>query len=148
MVYERLLAKSCVASESCWLPVHLMDAYSAAKQVLLATADDQLRALGLQLELKPRFHQITLLAAALHDLGKANDHFLGMIRRERDLEVNPQGIRHEWVTILMIQRLRGWLKSPLFSDKDIMLAEWAIAGHHPKHNHPSPPKDSPDGSVR
>jgi hypothetical protein len=35
-------------------------------------------------------------------LGKANDHFQGMIRRTRDVRVNPQGLRHEWVTLLML----------------------------------------------
>src|SRR5262245_28561878 len=82
--FDRLLAKSRRVSEpwhdSMWLPVHLEDAYRAAGQVVDATGEDQLKALRLEpgryLE---RFRRIVLLAAATHDLGKANDHFQGMI---------------------------------------------------------------------
>src|SRR5262245_812448 len=114
MQNDRLLAKSKKEDEpwheSIALPVHLKDVHAAAIQVLDATGDDQLQALGLSVEAyRERFRRIVLLAAAVHDLGKANDHFQGMIRGLRDVRVNPQGLRHEWVTLLMLESLRAWL---------------------------------------
>src|SRR5262249_55198931 len=111
---ERIWAKSKRDDEplvaSMILPGHLADVYSAALRVVEATADEQLRALGLHVQsYLERHRRIVLLAAALHDLGKANDHFQGMIRGKRDVRNNPQGLRHEWVTLLMLQRLREWL---------------------------------------
>src|SRR5262249_54852823 len=81
---------------------HLAESYEAAKRVLDATGNEQLRALGLAPEqYRDRFRRIVFLAAAVHDLGKANDHFQGMIRSERwDV---PQGLRHEWVTLLILK---------------------------------------------
>ncbi len=127
---------------------HLKDVLAAADRVLAATGDDQLTALGLPIEkYRDRFFRIVRLAAAIHDLGKANDHFQGMVRGQRDLRVTPQGIRHEWVTILMMSWLRQWLLPVLSgSELDCSMAEWAVAGHHPAVDHQSPPKSCPDGA--
>jgi CRISPR-associated endonuclease/helicase Cas3 len=96
---------------------------------------------------RDRYRRIVLLAAVLHDLGKANDHFQAMIRGSRDVRTNPQGLRHEWVTILMLQQLREWLlPSVRASEVDFAIAEWVVAGHHPAYHHDSPPRQNPDGS--
>ena len=131
--------------ESMALPVHLQDVYAAAIQVLDATGDDQLQALGLPVEAhQERFRRIVLLAAAVHDLGKANDHFQGMIRRTRNVRIHPQGLRHEWVTVLMLSQLRDWLLPAVGrSAEDFAIVEWAVSGHHPAHNHPTPPSGPP-----
>jgi CRISPR-associated endonuclease/helicase Cas3 len=90
---------------------------------------------------------MVLLGAAVHDLGKANDHFQGMIYGSRDVRTQPQGLRHEWVTVLMLRHLRDWLLPAVgASDTDFAVVEWAVAGHHPAVNHPSPPSRTPDGS--
>ena len=86
--FERLLAKSKREDEpwndSMLLQVHLADVHSAALCVLNATGDDQLRALGLSVDVfREQLRRVVLLAAAVHDLGKANDHFQGMIKRAR-----------------------------------------------------------------
>jgi len=130
------------------LPGHLADVYEAAKRILYATADDQLEALGLKpIEYGERFRRIVLLAAAIHDLGKANDHFQGMICRTKDREGKQQGVRHEWVTVLMLRSLREWLLPAVSgSTIDFAIVEWAVAGHHPAHDHASPPKLCPAGS--
>ena len=79
-----------------FLSGHLRDVYTAAEKVLDATGDDQLLALGLSPdEYRERLRRCVLLAAAVHDLGKANDHFQGMICGNRDVRQNPQGLRHE-----------------------------------------------------
>jgi CRISPR-associated endonuclease/helicase Cas3 len=131
-----------------FLPSHLLDVHSAALRVLDATVDDQLRAVGLDGDVwRDRARQIVLLAAAVHDLGKANDHFLGMITKTRDVRVYPQGLRHEWVSLLILQELRDWLMPAIDdSEDDFALVEWAVAGHHPAYNHQSPPKSTPEGA--
>jgi CRISPR-associated endonuclease/helicase Cas3 len=146
---KRLWAKSKRDDEdevsSMFLPGHLQDVYAAAVEVLKATADDQLRALGLDADsYRERFRCCVLLAAAVHDLGKANDHFQGMIRRAPEREGRQQGIRHEWVTVLMLKSLRDWLLPAVNgSEIDFAIVEWAVAGHHPGHDHASPPKGTP-----
>jgi len=133
---------------SMYLPGHLADVYAAAKRVLDATGDDQLSALGLNPdEYRERLHLCVLLSAAVHDLGKANDHFQEMICRTRDVRTNPQGLRHEWVSILILQQLREWLLPAVKgSETDFAIVEWAVAGHHPAHDHASPPRLCPAGA--
>ena len=142
MTFERLRAKSgdgTHASE--FLPEHLADAFRAAQLVLDATADDQFAALGLVDDRhRERMRRLVPVAAAVHDLGKANNHFQEMIRGTRDVRVNPQGLRHEWVALLMLQQLREWLMPALAgSSEDFAILEWSVVGHHPAIDHPSPP---------
>src|SRR5262249_55610670 len=33
------------------------------------------------------------------------------------------------------------------SEKDFAIVEWAVAGHHPAHDHASPPKDTPKNGA-
>jgi CRISPR-associated endonuclease/helicase Cas3 len=134
---------------SMFLPGHLQDVHTAAQHVLHATADDQLSALGLDAAVyRKRLDRCVLLAAAVHDLGKANDHFQGMLRRIRDVRQNPQGVRHEWVTVLILKQFREWLMPAVGdSDIDFAIVEWAVAGHHPAFNHPSPPRNAPNAST-
>jgi CRISPR-associated endonuclease/helicase Cas3 len=148
-MFNQLLVKSQKQGElwhpSMLLSAHLSDVYAAALRVLDATGDDQLQALGLDPgNYRERFHRIVLLAAAVHDLGKANDHFQGMIHGRRDVRVNPQGLRHEWVTVLMLSQLRDWLLPAMGgSADDFAIVEWAVSGHHPAHHHANPPKGPP-----
>ena len=141
MKFERLLAKSQHYDEpwidSMLLPVHLADVYRAAMQVLDATGDDQLAALGLEAaSYCDRFRRIVLLAAACHDLGKANTHFQGMIHESPERLGKPQGLRHEWVSVLMLEQqdLRNWCIPALGNDEiDWQIMLWAVAGHHLPH---------------
>jgi CRISPR-associated endonuclease/helicase Cas3 len=148
---DRLLAKSRGPREpfrpSMLLPVHLADVHRAAGQVLDATGDDQLRALGLAPEhFGGRFRRAVLLAALAHDLGKANDHFQGMLDGSRGDA--PQGLRHEWATVLILEEpaVRDWLRPAVECDADWHVAQWAVAGHHPAHGRPSPPRLAVDGT--
>jgi CRISPR-associated endonuclease/helicase Cas3 len=127
---------------------HLADVLEAATRLLDATADEQLRALGLDPErYRERLRRCVRLAAALHDLGKANDHFQGMIRGVRDVRQNPQGLRHEWVSVLILKELRDWLLAAVDqSELDLAIVEWAISGHHPSWGHESPPRSCPAGA--
>jgi CRISPR-associated endonuclease/helicase Cas3 len=151
---EPLWAKSRKPNEtdrpSLRLPVHLADVHRAAARVLTATGDDQLRAVGLPPEeYRERFHRVVLLAAAAHDLGKANDHFQGMLAGTRQRQ--PQGLRHEWVSVLMLadEGLRDWLRTAVgASELDWHAVQWAVSGHHPAYGRPSPPRLAIDGAGR
>ncbi len=127
---------------------HLQDVYESATRVLDATQGCQLLALGLEPEqYRKRLRQCVLLAAAVHDIGKANDHFQGMLLGLPDRRDKQQGIRHEWVTVLMLKELKAWLLPYVGgSEADFAFVEWAVAGHHPAHNHESPPRSCPPGS--
>jgi len=145
---KRLWAKSKPQHKgehpSMFLLQHLKDVRAAADRILDATGDDQLRALGLDpAEYRDRLRRCVLLAAAVHDLGKANDHFQGMLLGKR--KDVPQGIRHEWVTILMLKAIRDGLLTGI-DETDFAIVEWAVAGHHPSPTHASPPKSGHPGS--
>lgn len=154
MTHQPLRAKSWNEQEfgppptRIFLAQHLADVYAAAMRVLDSTGDDQLKALGLSSDhFRDRLRRSVLLAAALHDLGKANDHFQGMIYFRRDVQVNPQGLRHEWATLLMLRYLREWLQSALGDyPQDFSFVEWAIVGHHAGSEHASPPRGCPAGA--
>jgi CRISPR-associated endonuclease/helicase Cas3 len=88
-----------------------------------------------------------LLAATIHDIGKANNHFQDMLARTRNILENPQGLRHEWASILMLKALKQWLLPALDGNEvDFAIVEWAIAGHHPATHHASPPRECVAGS--
>ncbi len=149
MTLERLRAKSGDgANPAEFLPEHLADAYRAAQLVLSATAEEQLIALGLPVKrYGDRLKGIVLMASVVHDLGKANDHFQGMIYGTRNVRESPQGLRHEWVTLLMLEQLREWLLPALNgSSMDFAIVEWAVVGHHPAIDHESPPRASAPGA--
>lgn len=146
---ERLLAKSVPETlrsndfsvDSVYLPYHTRDVHAAAVQVLANTGRCQLMALGLQPQIwSQRLERVVRLAAALHDLGKANDHFQTMVRGRGSIS---QALRHEWVSLLLVDEspLRMWLH-PLFEGEpvDWLALTAAIAGHHPAFGRPSPPQ--------
>lgn len=148
MTCEPLWAKSWPASSAQLVPAsarwlqHLRDVHAAAMEILDACGRQQLEILGLAPRLfEERFRRIVRLAGATHDLGKANSHFQGMIQGKRDLQKNPQGLRHEWISVLLLEDLRGQI-SPLFGEfpQDFDLVQWAIAGHHPARTHASHPQ--------
>lgn len=148
MTFRRLLAKSLPPSgqerPSVYLPQHLADAASCADALLSATLAQQLHALRLSEVDTERFARLLRMSAVLHDLGKANDHFQGMIWGTEERERLHQALRHEWVTVLMLLRpeLADWLRGvPGLTDLDWQIVKWAIAGHHPAARRPSPPED-------
>ena len=60
-----------------------------------------------------------------------------------------QGIRHEWVTVLMLKQLREWLLPTVDESKTIsQSSNGPLLGHHPAHDHASPPKDTPKNGRR
>jgi CRISPR-associated endonuclease/helicase Cas3 len=61
---------------------------------------------------------------------------------------SPQGLRHEWLTVVILrqQQISAWArKATGFEEIDWTLIEWAVSGHHPKYQRPSPPTGAPEG---
>jgi CRISPR-associated endonuclease/helicase Cas3 len=134
LIPARMLAKSVPRGEpippSALLPNHLMDVRASACAVLDASGDAQLDCLGLQPDLwRERLKRIVQLAAAVHDLGKANDHFQTMIQYDR---TQQQGMRHEWASYLMLldSQFRHWLTTAIPEKEDYAIVLWAVCGHH------------------
>lgn len=76
------------------------------------------------------------LAAYLHDWGKANDHFQGVVRYRmrntsprRNPQNSPQMLRHEVVSVLLAWEFREWLDR---GTGDFYIALAAAGGHHLK----------------
>lgn len=113
---------------------HCKDVRNAGIAVWDAVENDLAASLGsdrgkLCRELRPIF----LLAALVHDIGKANSAFQEMVQ-------NPgaggkrQPIRHEILSAIFLRReelLGQWLAEHL-SDDDSWALIWAVAGHHLK----------------
>ncbi|MCG9886201.1 MAG: CRISPR-associated helicase Cas3' [Cyanobacteria bacterium] len=86
------------------------------------------------------FKKTARLAAYLHDWGKANDHFQGVVRcklrsqnprptPQRDVTKHPQLVRHEILSMLLAWEFRDWLSQ---ADGDWFMALIASGGHHGK----------------
>ncbi len=155
---RRLLAKSrpatARATESVYLSGHLRDVFEAGEALLVSTGPQQLQALGLSPgDWLSRLRRAVLLGAATHDLGKANDHFQGMLEPAAwpSRKNRQQGLRHEWVTFFMLTSsslaLGQWLEAAAGEDPLVWHAAiWAASGHHPAYNRPSPPTSAVNGA--
>lgn len=140
MAPARILAKSSTATETLHaeLSQHLKDVFESAFQVVHSSGSDQLAAMGLGIEeWQERFRRTVLLAAAIHDLGKANNQFQGMIHGESASQI----IRHEWVSVWIANqpKMKDWLLPAVDGCESCWhVAMAAVAGHHPKHLRCSP----------
>lgn len=138
---DRLWAKRWTGEgavmDSAYLPCHLLDVYAAAQQIIDVTGQSQLEAVGLpSASWLDRLRRVVTVAAALHDIGKCNDQFQNMLKKgER------QALRHEWVTLLVVDLWRDWLLPGVGRDGiDWEIIRWCIAGHHPKYDRSAPPE--------
>ena len=145
-IFKRLLAKSSQTPDAPrgaeTLSGHTANVMAAAQTLLDETADTQLSAVGLPVEMwKERFCRAVLFAAFCHDLGKANEQFQAMVRHQLQ---HQQAIRHEALSLLVIQEtpLKEWLSATLEGPEDLPFLLWAAAGHHRKF----PPDKPADGT--
>lgn len=69
------------------------------------------------------------LAAFLHDLGKANDHFQAVVRKCKNPMNNPQLMRHEMISVLLAWEMQDWLST---GQGNFYVALVAAGGHHLK----------------
>ncbi|MEA5536917.1 CRISPR-associated helicase Cas3' [Crocosphaera sp. XPORK-15E] len=75
-------------------------------------------------------------SAYIHDWGKANEHFQGVVRSKmsnaypkRFLPDNPQLLRHEVLSVLLAWEFKEWLEE---GEGDFLIALAAAGGHHLK----------------
>ncbi|MEG4799970.1 CRISPR-associated helicase Cas3' [Microcoleus sp. ARI1-B5] len=160
--FPRLFAKSLPADfgarpkqirETYFLPGHTAAVYRSAEIILNQLLPAILHQLGLGDEWAPLLLKTTLMGCYIHDWGKANEHFLGLMATEsaylknecewlqeikKKLPLNEknqvdQRIRHEilsGIMVLQVPEFRQWLES--CEDVDLLAAVWGAIGHHLK----------------
>ena len=114
---------------------HTADVVNAVSTLIDVLGDRLIYQFGLQCSLA-KLRATARLAAYIHDWGKANNHFQGVIRAKikdahpkRFLPDNPQIIRHEVASVLLAWEFREWLEQ---SEGDFLTALAAAGGHHLK----------------
>jgi CRISPR-associated endonuclease/helicase Cas3 len=124
-----LLAKSFTPP---WRGAYTLTGHTAAVVDAVTTLVDQLGpGLLVQFGLSQSLETLRAtarLAAFLHDLGKANDHFQAAVRHLKH-PLQPQLMRHEAISVLLAWHLRDWLAT---GDGDVAVAIAAAGGHHLK----------------
>ena len=94
-----------------------------------------LRAIGLSDPIwQSRFSKSLFLAAAMHDLGKANNHFQPAVHGTAAPD-DRQAVRHEWISvwIAMQSKMKEWLLPAVDGCEDCWhITMFAIGGHHRK----------------
>lgn len=125
-----LLAKS---KETPWKGAYTLAGHTASVVEAVTTLIDELgneliNQFGLQ-QKRETLRATARLAAFLHDLGKANDHFQAVVRKLKNPIENPQLMRHEALSVLLAWEMRDWLAS---GDGDFEIALAAAGGHHLK----------------
>ena len=92
------------------------------------------------------------LAAYIHDWGKVNEHFQGVVRHsmkgahpKRYAKENPQLIRHEVVSVLLAWEFKSWLEQ---ANGDLMTAVFAAGGHHVKFGGRAGKENNEIGEIR
>lgn len=125
-----LMAKS---KDSPWKGAYTLTGHTAAVMEAVTTLIDELGD-GLIEQFSLHQHRDALkatacLAAFLHDLGKANDHFQAVVRKLKNPIEHPQLMRHEALSVLLAWEMQDWLAS---GNGDLMVALAAAGGHHLK----------------
>ena len=125
-------------SEVITIASHTFDVYNAAIELFnIGFFDSMIEQFKLDSE---RFLLHLKICALLHDIGKANEDFQGMINGSR---TERQRIRHEHLSAWMIFQLRDWFnQSPMiksFSRTNVMCA---VLGHHLKSSVQGKTKDN------
>lgn len=134
---DRLLAKSV---EGKWkgsygLVGHTADVVGTVTTLVDVLGDRILLQFNLNCDVE-YLRKTVRLAAYIHDWGKANNHFQGVVRNKmanaspkRNVMQAPQLVRHEMMSLLLAWDFRGWLQE---ADGDFQTALVAAGGHHLK----------------
>lgn len=134
---DRLLAKSV---EGKWkgsysLVGHTCDVISTVTTLVNILGERILTQFNLECDVKHLLKTVRF-AAYLHDWGKANNHFQGVVRQkmanaypQRDVTQTPQLIRHEVMSLLLAWEFKDWLEK---AEGDFQIALVAAGGHHLK----------------
>ncbi|HWO72244.1 MAG TPA: CRISPR-associated endonuclease Cas3'', partial [Dehalococcoidia bacterium] len=147
----RLLAKSSRTPDAPQhfetLPGHLELVALAARRMTRDRGQQILAALGLGGGYEAALTEATVLAALLHDIGKANEDFQRMVRAPRPI---AQALRHEIVGLWLLRQqaaLAEWVFSDLAPDlRDVVLR--AVVSHHLKFHSINSVQPRPAGRPR
>lgn len=114
---------------------HTADVVRAVTTLVDVLGNRAITQFGLQCSFE-HLRNTARLAAYLHDWGKANHHFQGVVRSKmkdaypkRHLPNEPQMIRHEVASVLLAWEFREWLEQ---GEGDFLTAVAAGGGHHLK----------------
>ena len=114
---------------------HTADVVNAVSTLVDVLGDRVIEQFGLQYSLS-ELGATASLAAYIHDWGKANNHFQGVVRTKikdahpkRFLPHEPQIIRHEVASVLLAWEFKEWLQQ---GEGDFLIALAAAGGHHLK----------------
>ncbi|WP_144875630.1 CRISPR-associated endonuclease Cas3'', partial [Hyella patelloides] len=95
---------------------HTADVVNAVSTLMDVLGERTIEQFGLSISL-PELRATARLAAYIHDWGKANNHFQGVVRAKikeahpkRFLPNNPQLVRHEVASVLLAWEFREWLE--------------------------------------
>ncbi len=143
---NQLLAKSYhgrTVPDEATLLGHLRAVHDSALSIIDVCGESMLAAFAIPASNSARFRKVVAMAAALHDVGKANSHFQGMLTRSADRSHYnfQQALRHEWVSLLWFHQpvIQRWFRKFFDSEPDILALECCICGHHPGPMRPTPP---------
>ncbi|MBI1893416.1 MAG: CRISPR-associated helicase Cas3' [Candidatus Rokubacteria bacterium] len=109
---------------------HCKDVHRAAVSLWNSVECDISAALKTSLDmLRRELRLLFILAAFLHDIGKANSSFQSLVHGDRK---KRQPVRHEILSALLVsgsQFLGQWLRSAL-TEQEVLAVAWAVGGHH------------------
>ena len=107
---------------------HTEDVVNCAESLFKVAGEAMLEAFGLDVvKYRDRLHRDLVLAAWLHDVGKANNQFQAMIRKNRD---HPQAIRHEVISYWIGSQaeIRDWLSQIVPYPRELVPLQVLILG--------------------
>ncbi|WPF87557.1 CRISPR-associated helicase Cas3' [Cyanobacterium aponinum AL20118] len=140
LIPNLLLAKSYERNKQSWkgsytLVGHTADVINSITTIIDTLGGRLINQFGLKCSLQ-QLKATAKLAGYIHDWGKANNHFQGVVRQhmknaepKRFLPENPQLIRHEVASVLLAWEFKEWLQQ---GEGDFMTALAAAGGHHLK----------------
>ena len=131
MLFAKSRSKG-LAVEPPTVSAHCKDVRNAAQAIWQSIGPDLAYSLGSDPEeLHRSLLTIYLVAALLHDIGKANSTFQKMVQPGPGLP-KQQPVRHELMSAIFISEskyLRDWLERALGTE-DVWALAWSVAGHH------------------
>jgi CRISPR-associated endonuclease/helicase Cas3 len=137
--YRNLLAKKRSEQDKIHteerLVGHITHVVASAQAIIETLGKTSILQMGISDSRWGEAQKTLILAAYLHDFGKANSHFQWMIRDKKTLPDRQQMIRHEILSgyiAWFIPEIKTWLEN--IQSVNLPIAIWAATGHHLKCN--------------
>jgi len=111
------------------IPAHTKSVFEATLAIFEFFENDIKKCFGLSEEDFQTLKKVCIVASILHDIGKANSHFLKQILSDKFVR---QAIRHEVMTIWILSKFPDVLKWLNLSETEEKLVVRTIVNHHIK----------------